>query len=65
MISFLRKKFNPTNSVVFINNTDLKPEGEIAFSRCAAHAVLYVAFELKNFQARYQRLYPSDFFDNI
>ena len=65
MISFLRKKFNRTNRVVFINDTDLKPEGKIAFSRCAAHGVLYGAIELKNVQARYQRLYPSDFFDNI
>ena len=65
MIYFLRKKFNRTNRVVFINDTDLKQEGEIAFSRCAAHGVLYAATELKNFQARYQRLYPSDFFGNI
>ena len=41
MISFLRNKFNQTNKVVFINETDLKPEGKIAFSRCAAHGVLY------------------------
>ena len=65
MISFFRKKFKRTNKVAFINETDLKPEGKIAFSRCAAHGVLYVAIELKNFQARYQRLYPSDLFDNI
>ena len=62
MISFLRKKFNRTDSVIFINDTDLKPEGEIGFNKCAAHGVLYVAIELKNFQVRYQRLYPSDIF---
>ena len=56
MISFFKKKFNRTNEVVFINETDLKLEGKIAFSRCAARDVLYVAIELKNFQARYQRL---------
>ena len=38
---------------------------KITFSRCAAGSVLYIAIELKNFQVRYQRLYPSDFFDNI
>ena len=65
MISFFRKKFNRTNKIVFINETDLKPEGKIEFSRCAAHGVLYVAIEIKTFQARYERLYPSDFFGNI
>ena len=65
MMSFLRKKFKRTKKVIFINETDLKPEGKIAFSRCAAHGILYVAIELKNFQARYQRLCPSDLFDNI
>ena len=64
MTSFLRKKFSRTNKVVFINETDLKPEGKIAFGRCAAHGVLYVVIELKNFQARYQRLYPRNFSDN-
>ena len=49
MISFLRKKFNQTIRVLFINDTDLTPEVEIAFRRCAAHGVLYVAIELKNF----------------
>ena len=56
MISFLRKKFKRTNRAVFINDTDLKPEGEIAFRRCAAHSVLYIAIKLKKFQASYQRL---------
>ena len=65
MTSFLRKKFNQANKVVLVNETDLKLEGRIAFSRCVAHGVLYVPIELKNFQAYYQRLYPSDFFDNI
>ena len=51
MISFLKKKFNRTNEVVFINETDLKLEGKIAFSRCAARDVLYVAIELKNFSS--------------
>ena len=62
MISFLRKKFNRTNRVIFINDADLKPEGEIGFNKCAAHGALYLAIELKNFQAFYQRLYPSDIF---
>ena len=40
MISFLRKIIN-RNKVVFINETDLKPEGKIVFGRCPGHACIY------------------------
>ena len=50
MISLLKKN-NWRNKVDFINKTDLKPAGEIEFSRCATHGALYVAIELKNLQA--------------
>ena len=65
MIPFLRKKVNRSNKIVFINETNLKPKGRIAFQRCPGHGVLYVVTDIKNFQTRSERLLPSDFFDYI
>ena len=62
---FLRKKSNRVEKVVFINETELKPKGCIVFGRCPAHGVLYAHFNFENFQERFKRLLPSDFFENI
>ena len=65
MKSFLRKKSNNTDKVVFINETDLKPKVRTVFGRCPAHGVLYVFIDITKFQSHSERLLPSDFFENI
>lgn len=49
MKSFLRKKSNNTDKVVFINETDLKPKVRTVFGRCPAHGVLYVFIDITKF----------------
>ena len=51
--------------LAFINETDLKPKGKMTFAVCRAHGVLSVVIDFENFQVRYERLLPSDFFENI
>ena len=62
---FLRKKSNKAEKVVFINETELKPKGYTVFGRCLIHGILYAYINFNNFQERFERLLPSDFFENI
>ena len=65
MISFLRKKINKSNKVVFINKTDLKPRGRIAIGGCPVQDHLYVSIDIKIFESLSKRLLPGNFLENI
>ena len=62
---FLRKKSNRAEKVVFIGKTELKPKGCIIFGSCPVHGILDAYINFENFQERFERLLPSDFFENI
>ena len=62
---FLRKKSNRAEKVVFISETELKPKGYIVFGRCPVYGILHAYINFEYFQERFERLLPSDFFENI
>ena len=60
MISFFKKK-NKRNTVIFVNETRVKPKGKIKFAFYPFHRYIYIYIDIENFESQTERFLAKNF----